>query len=175
MDKIYIFLDIDGVLTTPNEFYEERTIFWKENKWAEELIVPYPFNKKCVDNFNKILEQFSNVEILLSSDWRKYWSIKELDIIFKNNGVIKSPIDALGDSNYFSGLLTKKRMGIIEEYIREKNLLDKKWIIIDDLNISHFLPIEYKDRFILTNEFHGLSENSVIEKIIERIKSYEKE
>lgn len=170
----YIFLDIDGVLSTNDEFWLNTQEFWLENKWAKELKVPYPFNFKCVKSFNNILSEVSDIKIILSSDWKKHWTIEELDIIFKSNGVIESPSDITrtdGFSNW--DMLERTRMGDIESYLRSNDLIDSNWVIIDDLNVSGFLPEEHKDKFFLTNDFDGLSEEGIVERIIEKLNSYE--
>lgn len=170
----YIFLDIDGVLSTDFEFWTNTQEFWLENIWAKKLKVPYPFYYKCVNEFNKILIEVSDIKIILSSDWRKHWNLEELDIIFKSNGVIQSPSDITktdGFSNW--DMLERTRMGDIESYLISNDLIDSNWIIIDDLNVRGFLPEEHKDKFFLTNSFDGLSEEGIVERIIEKLNSYE--
>jgi hypothetical protein len=130
----------------------------------------YPFNVKCVNAFNRILTEVDDVEIILSSDWRKNWSLENLDKIFKHNGVIKSPIDTtIKTSTYWGEWFEKKRMSDIEGYLREHNMVNEEmtihtnWIIIDDLNVRQWLPDEYKDRFFLTQDFEGLSQEGIVE------------
>lgn len=43
---MYIFLDIDGVLTTPKQ--------WDLRRSSNELM-PYPFDNDCVKNMNEII------------------------------------------------------------------------------------------------------------------------
>ena len=172
----FVFLDIDGVLTTDLEFYVTTLDFWKENEWAKNLKVMYPFNKKCVELFNRILTEFPDIEIILSSDWRKHNTLIDLDIIFKCNGVIKSPKYTTDKtSSYFGDWLEKSRMNDIEKYLRDNDMIDKDWIILDDLDIRQWLPIEYQDRFIQTNDVEGLTEDGIVERIIDKLKSYETE
>jgi hypothetical protein len=86
-----IFLDIDGVLATNKEFIMNRTKFQTKHPEAKEIRIPYPFNPGCVKIFNEILDE-TNAIIVLSSDWRFYWDLNDLDKIFKFNGVKKSPV-----------------------------------------------------------------------------------
>lgn len=173
-------MDIDGVLCT-NERWMNTSEFWLENKWAKDLKVPYPFNPKCVKSLNRILTEVTDVEIILSSDWKKHWSLEELDNIFKVNGVVKSPIDKTPNKPVSISWFERNRMSDIEGYLRENNMINEEmtintnWIIIDDLDIRQWLPDEYKDRFFLINDFEGISENGVVESIIEKIKKYETE
>ena len=171
----YIFLDIDGVLATNDEFFLNTQEFWLKNKWAKDLKVLYPFNFKCVKSFNKILTEVSNIKIIISSDWKKHYTIEELDIIFKNNGVIQSPIDKTPNNPVSMSWIEKNRMNDIESYLRQNDLIDSNWVIIDDLNVSGFLPEEHKDKFFLTSDLIGISEEGIVERIIEKLKSYETE
>lgn len=178
-----IFLDIDGVLTTDNEYYLPRREFYENNKWADELSVPYQFNKKCVEAFNIILGISSDIEIILSSDWRLHWSLEELDVIFKNNGVIKSPVDITEKGFSFWDSRARVRAGEIGGYLIKHSMIDSEtqtipledWIIIDDLNVGYFLPDGLKDRFFQTSDENGILEDGVIEEIIAKIKKYETE
>jgi len=173
---IYLFLDVDGVLTTNKELFSSTQEYWLNTEWAKELKVLYPFNIKCVDNFNKILSVRNDIKIILSSDWRKHWNLEQLDIIFKNNNVILSPEDTVKfKSGYWGEMLEKDRMSLIESYLRDNNLVEKNWIIIDDLNIGGYLPKEYKDRFFLTNDCYGLNDDAIVEEIIKKLNSYETE
>lgn len=167
--KPVIFLDIDGVLTTHIEFYRNPQKFQEKNNWAKELRVPYPFNEKCVKAFNKILTSIE-VDIVLSSDWKKHWTIEELDIIFKNNGVIQSPVDKTPNTPISMSWIEKNRMSDIESYLRQNDLIDSNWIIIDDLNVREFLPEEYRDRVFLTRDLEGIKQSGLKEKIIKRLK-----
>ena len=88
--KPTIFLDLDGVLCTFNEYMRPTSKFWQKHKEAKELRLPYQFNSKCVKVFNEILI-ITDADIVLSSDWRTHWNLQELDNIFKYNKVIKSP------------------------------------------------------------------------------------
>lgn len=179
-----IFLDIDGVLSTNNEFYSPKIPFYNDNEWAEKLSLPWSFNKDCVEAFNKILDTRHDIEIVLSSDWRNYWSLEELDIIFKNFGVKKSPVDyTTKNSVYFSYNRTRNRVSDIEEYLLKNSMIDnetetialEEWIIIDDLNVGAYLPEELKNRFFLTSNENGLLENNIYEQIIKYLSHYETE
>lgn len=163
-----IFLDIDGVLATWTEYghfgNKETNKFQEENGWAKELNVKYPFSKGCVEVLNEIFTIYDDIKIVLSSDWRKYWSLEQLKTIFTQNGLTKLPEDTtVTNKNSFSSMYEKIRMGEIESYLsshdmlsEDRNSSNKKWIIIDDLDMSHFLPPLLKDRMIWTSEYDGL-------------------
>jgi len=161
-----IFLDIDGVLATHVEFMLNRKKFHKKNPLAEELRIPYPWNKKCVEIFNQIIEE-TDAEIVLSSDWKLYWNINELEEIFKYNGVIKSPIDVTNDKN-FSSVLVLDRFHQIKDWVTQNK--PKTWIVIDDLDMSSdFNRIGFGNNFVLTKDMEGLKQTKLKEKIIKKL------
>lgn len=158
-----IFLDIDGVLALDKEFFTNREKFCKKYPVANELRIPYPWNKGAVKIFNDILEK-TNAEIVLSSDWRQYWNLNELDRIFKFNGVIKSPISITDipkhKSNFF---LADDRIEQIKKYIDKYGV--KEYVVIDDLNMEH----GFGDRFFLTYSNDGIKRTNLDNKIIKRL------
>ena len=177
--KKYIFLDIDGVIATEKEFWTNKRNFMKKHEWAAELSVPYPFNAKAVKVFNEILEA-TGAEIIISSDWKLHWTLEQLDVIFKANGVIKSPIDQTPTVQMFTSMLEKIRLAEIEQYLREHKFIDEtadvvleNWVIIDDLNFRGWMPESMQDRFFLTSSGEGIKRCGLKEKIIKKLNSYD--
>ena len=119
MGKAIIFLDIDGVLATNLQFFMNRAKFWRKNPEMEELDVPYPWDKGAVDIFNEILDE-TGAEIVLSSDWRLYFSLSNLETIFKFNGVNKSPIGVTDDMFIASGNLEMTYLTIKSKLLERK-------------------------------------------------------
>jgi len=168
---VTIFLDIDGVLATNKEFNMNSRKFREKNEWANELCVFYPFNAGCVDVLNKVLES-CECEIVLSSDWRKYYSIPELADIFMHNGVVKSPV-AVTDDIMIRHLrhVTDARRKEIMIYV-EGNAVDK-WIVIDDIYVGENIGDEFRDRCFRTTDSEGLKITSLCDKIINKMKELE--
>ncbi len=148
--KKYIFLDIDGVLTTISESMDtDNLLYWKDNSWAKNLNVHYPFNEDCVKILNDILKE-TGAEIILSSDWRKHRTLEQLDIIFKNNGVIKSPIDITPNyRNNYSNFEYARSVEIVH-YIVENTIDINNIVVLDDLNLEMLFPPKFRTRFIKT-------------------------
>ena len=154
-----IFLDIDGVLATNKEFAMNRTKFQTKHPEAKEIRIPYPFNPGCVKIFNEILDE-TNAIIVLSSDWRFYWDLTDLDKIFKFNGVKKSPVSITSKmKRKMSSELEDDRSFQIKTYVDE--MLPDVWVAIDDLNLKSL-----GDNFIRTKDSEGLKQSSIKEKII---------
>ena len=171
MSKAIIFLDIDGVLATNIQFSMNRAKFWKKNPNMEELDVPYPWDKGAVDVFNDILEA-TGAEIVLSSDWKLYFSLKNLNEIFEFNGVSKSPIGVTSDLFIASGNLEMTRAAEIGEYIKEHNI--ENYVVIDDLNVGKYMKLTGDDdKFFITTNRDGIKQTGLKEKIINKLNSYE--
>lgn len=153
-----IFLDIDGVLALQSQFTLNRKKFHSKHPDAEALRIPYPFDKRAVDVFNKILDA-TDATIVISSDWRRRWSLVELDAIFKFNGVKKSPEFAtlfLEDFDKESaglfawkGWLERIRCLEIKHFLSEHPEVTH-WVAIDDLNMSNEFLKPGLDNFVLT-------------------------
>ena len=166
--KSIIFLDIDGVLSTFNEYNRNRTKFWNKYDIAGELRFPYEFNAGCVKILNEILEK-TDAEIVLSSDWRTHWNLQELGHIFQFNKVIKSPIDVTEVEPTSMSYLERNRGHEISIYIKKHNV--ENYVIIDDLNLSKFVKPE---RFVLTRESEGLKQQSIKQKILKILQNEQK-
>ena len=158
--KPIIFLDIDGVLTTNTEYSRPRTKFWAKYDIAKQLHIPYPFNAKCVAVFNSILEEI-DVDIVLTSDWKLHYTLEEMDTIFKFNSVAKSPMDTTEISPISFTNYDKNRAHEIDIY-RQKHKITH-YVIIDDLDLEHYVP---KERFVKTIEREGIKQSNVKQKIL---------
>ena len=148
-DKI-IFLDIDGPLATDECF--EKT----EMKFGKRL---YKWNSKCVDILNQILQE-TNAEIVLSSDWRRYFTSEELDQIFQWNNVIKSPIAVTDEIKRMSDSLEGERINQIDRFLKNNKI--KNWVCVDDLNLKS----DIVTNFVHVEPEYGLSADGVKEKLI---------
>jgi hypothetical protein len=159
-----IFLDIDGVLATHKQYMMNRKKFQDKNDIAKELNIAYPFDPKCVKIFNEILDS-TGADIVLSSDWREYFSLGDLDTIFKFNGVNKSPVDVTISELASFGNQTMNRAFQIGEYVTRNNITN--YVVIDDLNVGKYMVITNEDnKFVLTNDFEGIKQLGIKNKII---------
>lgn len=146
-----IILDIDGVMVT---------------RWStQQPFSPYqekyglPFDPKCVDILNGIIKK-TDAEIILSSEWRLRYSDEELNHIFNNNKVLKTPeripydfVEAFTNMNR-KNIWGYKRSREIEMYIENNPL--QAFVILDDLRLSCF-----PENVIQTNDNTGLTEEHI--------------
>lgn len=159
-----IFLDIDGVIALEEQFMRNRLKFWKKHEWAKELGVPYPFDEKCVNLLNEIVEE-TDAEIVITSDWRHHWDLTLMAEIFTRNGIKKMPRSMTKNLPVSMSWLEKNRVNEIEAFINHFDL--KQFVILDDLNLGECMKVkEMADRFIRTKDTQGLKETGIKQKII---------
>ena len=159
-DKLYIFLDIDGVLATTRQYYTNR------KKWHPTYDC-YRFDEKCVKVFNQILDQV-DATIILSSDWKTHYDRSTMNEILKwneVNGEISAFTPSLWGTEFKSAQqLEECRAHEILRYVEKHNV--KKWIAIDDLDLSEWIP----DNFVRTPlESQGIKQSGVKDKILKKI------
>ena len=159
-----IFLDIDGVLATSNQFYTNR------KKWPE--YDRYRFDDKCVKVFNEILMRTEPI-IVMSSDWKLHYTIDGLNNIFKINdvkGIVSDITPSLWGTRYLSyDDLDECRAQEILLYVSRHNV--GNYVAIDDLNLKPWIP----DNFVHTPRANeGIKQSSVKDKIIKVIKNESK-
>ncbi len=117
LEKIYIFLDIDGVLNCKSD-------------WANK----FTLNPKCVHSFallvNKLKKRYKDVLIVISSTWRAGKASEE-------DGNAKQYQLLLDELNKYNitvcgttPLSNKGRQKEIEYYIKRNNI--KRYIVLDD-------------------------------------------
>lgn len=161
-----IFLDIDGVVATNKQFFTNRDKFQKKHPAMGELNVPYPWDQRCVEILNEILDE-TNAVIVLSSDWRLHWNLHDLKGIFTWNGVKKSPIDVTVKDMFSEPELEKERVYEIMDYVISTGI--KNYVVIDDMDLGKFM--EDKSKFVRTISGQGLKQTGIKDKIINKLNS----
>jgi len=158
--KKYIFLDIDGVIATPE--YTNNGV-WCLNPEKQKLL------KKIIDN--------TGAKIVLSSSWR-YSSLERTKQHMKDEGFLFNDIliDVTIRAYHYLEKGTKIHLSIprgveIKQWIdanihsdngknwnRKKLGVDFTYVILDD---DTDMLLEHKDNFIKTNSTKGLTINGV--------------
>lgn len=186
-----IFLDHDGVICLGSEFgsrfnkrKKDRITMMLTNLGEDETSVNVNyrfdnFNKKAVKILNEIIEE-TDVEIVVSSDWRKYATLEELGEFYELHGVIKKPIaftPELKDFNkdtdaLFSWKGWYERIRILEiENWLENNKVES-WVAVDDMMLGELIRADKSVSHGLKNFVHtprlyeGIKQSGVKEKII---------
>lgn len=116
-----LFLDLDGCMITRDDDGDLKEFF----------------NPKCVRNLNSIIDQ-TKCQILLSSDWRLSYSLSAMQDIFKDEGVVKGPVDYTPDlwtKNSNAEDIEEIRSKEIQKWLRENNW--RTYCAIDDMRLNH--------------------------------------
>ena len=158
--KFHIFLDIDGVLATSNQYYTNP------KKWHAEYTC-YRFDKKCVDVFNAILNNINDYVIILSSDWQDKYSLQGMNRIFEWNGVNAFITDFTGMAwgTKFTNVMTELeecRAYDITKYVEDHEI--ERWLAIDDLDLSPWIDEDHFVRTPRANE--GIKQSGKKDKIL---------
>lgn len=154
-----LYTDIDYVLSLDSEPNK------KDTDWGW---IP-PFNKKAVDVYNEILRK-TNAEIVISSDWKLHWTLKELQEIFiEFAGIEKAPLDVTGSSwgvifKSFKQLEECRAHEILKHVDKFK---PEAWVAIDDL---YLLPWLQDENFVfLPRSNEGIKQSSKKDEIIRKL------
>lgn len=154
-----IFLDIDGVLNSSKsaEYYHNKYGgngfggFFREDD--EPTLENVLWDEDCVELLNDIIKE-TNAKIVISSTWRKYYSLDAFKKMFKLYGV--ENLDIIGRTK----LGTRHRGEEIQAYIDEHKIT--KYVILDD--DSDMLESQILN-FVNTNCDFGLSESDSLKAI----------
>lgn len=166
MTRCTLFLDIDGVLCPSSYYFTQRETFWKKNEWARTLNVPYPFDPLCVKILNEITDR-TKCEIVITSDWKTRWDIDQLREIFEMNRVACIPADTTCNDivSVDSEIgMQRNRTYQIGQYVERNGIY--QFAIVDDLELTQFIPLRFRDRFVKVIEREGIKQTSAKEKII---------
>lgn len=154
--KILI-LDHDGVLVTSQCYGTSN------NKWGKPR-----FDSKCVEVTNKIIEA-TDCEIIVSSDWRHDYTLKEIRELYAEFGIIKGPIGYTPSSKTYGGMnLDSGRADEINLWIKTYAWkMDTKWVAVDDYKLGEYL---YPNFVWCPNHMEGIKQTGILEKILEKLK-----
>ena len=195
-----IFLDNDGVICLSNNWGSRHK---KQKEWGKrepsmtfhEIPIEYRFDnfdKKAIKVLNSILEE-TDVEIVVSSDWRFHATLEELGDYYEAQGIIKRPIDITKRFHFTNWLeegfikdhgefpwnreedLEQQRHFEIKRWLRDHPEVTH-WVAIDDLHMGFEINTSWGEserdwgleNFVWTpREDEGIKQSGVKEKILE--------
>lgn len=165
--QVYIFLDLDGVLVTTNQYYTNR------KKW-HPMYDCYRFDEKCVKVFNQILEEAMLSKkpiVVLSSDWGKKYSLEVMNRIFEWNNVKCTITDITPNLWGIEFMKVQEleacRASEIIKYVCDNNV--QKFIVIDDYDLNPW----FEANFIhIKRANEGIKQLGIKEKIIKFLKEH---
>lgn len=136
---ITVFLDIDGVLnSTSSEFYGLHVLR------SGMISNPDPISVSLVDYFVKL----SDAQIVISSSWRKLYTVNELKLILKDEFKFLEYDRVIGKTDSEGKLRGEE----IQRYIDANNIVE--YVIFDD--DSDMLESQ-KPHFVHTKGHYGFS------------------
>lgn len=126
-----IFLDIDGPMAWGT---------WPDGEVAinDSLKIPYPWLDSACIALRRIIKE-TGARLVISSDWKKYYSDEELGQILEHYGIPNTIVGRTGDR--------KAKLSSEGEWDRAVQILDwvkansseiEEWIAIDDMSISRY-------------------------------------
>jgi hypothetical protein len=133
-----IFLDIDGVLVSSNHLLSN-------GRNRED------FDPQCVKYLNELLQK-TEAKIVISSNWRRIYSLNELHYIFKKNGILDRII---GVTPFFN--LTTMRGDEIKAYLSNTKEKIHHFVIFDDEENM----LELDNHYIQTNFQTGIQKEDI--------------
>lgn len=152
MSKLIVFLDVDGVLNSEETckkwhektgkggyggFFKEEEVCTDENvKWGQDL----------VNNLKRIITE-TKAKIVISSTWRKFFSIDKFKEMFKVYGWSDAPVIDMTPK-----LNSRYRGEEVVAWVKE-NPIDNYVILDDD---TDFLQFQIAN-FVNTNPNFGLT------------------
>lgn len=149
-----IFLDIDGPLAW-------GTWFDGKVKIETDFTIPYPWVQGECDSLSRIIKA-TDAKIVLSSDWRLYYSIEQMRDIFTHYGIPNVIIDYT--SRYKVKMSSSGRMDRAKQILNwVKENKPEAWVAIDDYNLEYEFFMEgYNDNYIATRGDHSEGISSTI-------------
>ncbi len=150
-----LLLDFDGVLNSVSSFvYNNRlNLLGLSNTPTHESFDPI-----ACSNLQYILEELPDVQVVVSSTWRKFKTLSALQEIFKTNNIL--PERMIGTTPESENGYRGKE---IETYLKEHPEVTKFVIIDDDSDME-----PYMDRLVKTDSRNGLTWTDA-EKVIEML------
>lgn len=142
-----LFLDHQGVLYTKDH---------PDHKTLDH------FDVHCISVLNEILRQDPNIDIVVSSDWKHWVTLEEMQEFYRQQGINKQPIAFT--KTHKGGSIEKQRAAEILDWVDENDI--KEWVALDDLDMTSYLP---DSNFVLIVEpktgLDHRSKNKVVEKL----------
>lgn len=135
MRKKIIFIDVDGPLAWGT--WEDGEVKINENT-SNEFTIPYAWDKADCEALANICEA-TNAELVLSSDWKKHFTLKQMSDVFIEYGIYARLIDITTHQSLWMRMSRPspdwERAAQIVKWVKDNKI--SNWIAIDDLNLSN--------------------------------------
>lgn len=146
-----IFLDIDGVLNTPNYGVQAHAMWKRTNGWFKSRdefgAIFDPMAVDCLE----YLVHHTNAKVVVSSTWRKS-GFQVMKDMFKMRGI---DVDIIG----VTPVLNTIRGEEIEHWLHENDYVSNYVILDDD---TDFTEEQKKGHFVCTHGKYGFDHNCMV-------------
>ena len=133
MRKKIIFIDVDGPLAWGT--WTDGKVKINENT-SEEFTIPYAWDKADCEALAEICDE-TNASLVLSSDWKKHFTLKQMSNVFIEYGIYAPLIDITTHQSLWNKMsrpsLEWERAAQIVKWAKDNKI--SNWIAIDDLNL----------------------------------------
>lgn len=135
MRRKVIFIDIDGPLAWAT--WDMGRV--KINEGTDrEFTIPYPLVKEDCDALQTICEA-TNAELVLSSDWKTHYTLRQMSDVFIENRIYARLIDITTHQRLWNKLsnpsIDWERAAQVVKWAKDNKITN--WIAIDDMNLSN--------------------------------------
>jgi hypothetical protein len=133
MRRKIIFVDIDGPLAWGT--WRDGRISLDEGR--EAFTIPYPWIEEDCQALQKICDE-TNAELVVSSDWKKHFTIIQLRNIFQHYNIYSPVIDTTTHQKLWNKLskpsIEWERAAEITKWVKDNKI--SNWISIDDMQLN---------------------------------------
>lgn len=131
--KKFVFLDIDGVLNCESFIHKlHKEKLHHMSDYATIRDVTETFMPSAIESLNSLIEQ-TGAEIVVSSSWRKLYTLKQLRGILKKNGFKYSEIIIDKTPSFEVQWNVEYCRGEeIYKWLKDKDYLNHSFVILDD-------------------------------------------
>lgn len=122
------------------------------------------FDTKAVSVLNSILDSDTNIELVTSSDWKKWSNIDDMGRFYLSQGIKKGPLDFTPCVIEKNLTIQGQRSAEIHKWLKDKHI--NNWVAIDDLYLK-----ELKNFVWISKTDEGITQQGIKEQILQYLKS----
>ena len=134
MRKKIIFIDVDGPLAWGT--WTDGKVKINENT-SEEFTIPYAWDKADCEALAEICDK-TNASLVLSSDWKKHFTLKQMSNVFIEYGIYAPLIDITTHQSLWTRMskpsIDWERAAQIVKWVKDNKV--SNWISIDDMKLD---------------------------------------
>jgi hypothetical protein len=185
-----LFLDHDGVICLSNNWgsrHKKKGYFTRRPGDSISTVDVDSrfdnFDRKAIKVLNEILDE-TDVEIVVSSDWKLYATVEEMGEYYISQGIKKQPVGftkRLNDCEYPEDFIWSRQWDLeqsrsieIHQYLKDNPHITH-WVAVDDLNMGKtglYYSMEFEHEWGLENFVYtplsneGIKQSGIKEKIL---------